>query len=201
MGHYIFSYAINTSKIKAIFGSGDNDLFNAVQGTETFENYSSQDLEEYISTKSALEHIIFGKPYDKKSAHAYWYAFIGICSYAGEALPEGHEIKLGYETDIINGFLEKDFGIKMIIEEELINFWPSFGLPSANSGPFFGVIQKDNLIGLEEQFKDIQITDEMIEKLSEEDGEKYIAYYNIKRIKEKISYCLKNDLELISFCH
>ena len=200
MGHYIFSYAINTSKVRAIFGSADNELFNAIQSTQTFENYSSQDSDDYISKKSALEHIVFGKPYDKNYSHVYWYAFICICSYAHEGLSAAHEIKLGYETDIIKEALKNDFNIIMDIEEELFESTPSLGLPRAKDFPFAGLIQKQGLIALQEKFKDIQINDEMIEKLSD-DVEKEIAYNNIKLIKSKVSFCLENDLELISFCH
>jgi hypothetical protein len=54
---------------------------------------------------------------------------------------------------------------------------------------------------LEEKFRPVVITDEMLQNLLEEDDEKEMAYDSIKQIKDNISYCLKNNLVLISFCH
>jgi hypothetical protein len=121
MGYNIFSYAIKTDQLIKSIGSNNSDLFNRVLDTETFRLYSDQDFEGSVTTKLALEQLIFGKPYITQSAHSYWYAFIAMCSYFGEALPATHEINLGYETDIINEWLDKDFNVKINIEETLIN--------------------------------------------------------------------------------
>ncbi|AEW00263.1 hypothetical protein A4D02_23320 [Niastella koreensis] len=201
MGYYIFSYGIKTDQLIKSIGSNDADLLNGVLDTETFKLYSDQDFAGSVTTKHALEHLIFGKPYITESAHSYWYAFISICAYLGEALPATHEIKLGYETDIINDLLDKDFNLKINIEETLINGDHSFPLPQVRDWPLCGLINKGQLSALKTQFENINITDEMLEALLDEDDEKEMAYDSIKQIKENISYCIGKDLELISFCH
>jgi hypothetical protein len=210
MGYYIFSYAINTDKVLASIGSGDNNLYNKILKTDTFNLYSDQDFAGHTTTKEALENLIFGRKYfkifarkyNKKSAHAYWYALIVICSYLGEALPATHEIKLGYETDLINGYLKSDFDISMIIEEELlVNGNDPFDLPSVQDWPLSGLLNRADLISLQQKFISINITDDMVTKLLEKDEEIEMAYDSIKQIKENISYCLENSLDLISFCH
>lgn len=201
MGYYIFSYAIKTDQIIKLIGSNDSDLFNRVLDTETFKLYSDQDFAGAVTTKHALEHLIFGKPYVTQSAHSYWYAFIAICSLSGEALPATHEIKLGYETDIINELLEKDFKLKINIEETLLNENHSISLPKTQDWPLCGLISSSQLSALKVLFENINITDQMLETLLDEDEEKEMAYDSIKQIKENISYCVEKDLELISFCH
>jgi hypothetical protein len=201
MGYYIFSYGINTNKIQAAIGSKDDNLYNEILDTETFKNYSSQDFKGHITTGEALEHLIFGKPYNTSSAHAYWYAFITLCSYLGESLDGTHEIKMGYETDLINQYLKSDFGVNITIEEVLINGGDIFGLPAIQDWPLSGLLNRTTLIALQSKFNAINITDEMLEKLFEEDDEKEMAYDSIRQIQENITYCLNNNMDLISFCH
>lgn len=201
MGYNIFSYGINSNRIQASIGSKDNNLYNRILATDTFELYSSQDFKDHTTTREALDHLIFGKPYNNRSAHAYWYAFIALCALLGESLPATHEINLGYETDLINGYLESDFGLKMTIEEVLINERNPFGLPSVTDWPLSGLLEKSDLIALQPKFNAINITEDMLEKLLDEDEEKEMAYDSIKQIKENITHCIKLDMELISFCH
>ena len=201
MGYNIFSFGINPDKVGASIGSKDKDLLNEIMETEIFRLYSDQDSSWHVSTKAALEQIIFGKPYIEESAHSYWYALISICAHLGEKLIGTHEIKLGYETDLINGFMLSDFGTNIIIEEELLRENVSFGLPQVDDWPLAGILNKMEINTLFQKFTSIEITDETIEKLSEEDDEKEMAYDSIRQIKENLSFCLKNNLNLISFCH
>ncbi len=168
---------------------------------ETFELYSSQDIPGGIPTKRALEDLIFDKPYDKKSAHSYWYAFIAICAQLGKVFSGTHEIKLSYETDLINNYLETDFSVKLKIEEILLNERPIPRLPKVQDWPLHGILYTADLSELEEKFKNITISDEKLEELLEEDDEKEMAYDGIRQIKENVHFCLDNDLTLVSFCH
>src|SRR5581483_6815759 len=111
MGYYIFSYAINAGQIRDSLGSRDQDLYDYVLETDTFSLYADQDGDWDVPMKDALHHLIFGEPYNRASMHSYWYALIALCAYLGESLAGTHEIKLGYETDIINALLIADFGI------------------------------------------------------------------------------------------
>jgi hypothetical protein len=201
MGYYIFSYGIDTDQIKQSLGSKDKDLFNAVLESGAFKNYSRQEGTRVNSTKIALEHLIFSKDYNQIAPHTYWYAFIAICDTLGKKFESTHEIKLGYETDFINKYLDSDFNIKLDIEETLLTGENSFGMPASKDWPMCGILNRKALLELFEKFKDINISDEQLEELLEEDEEKEMAYDSIRQIKKNISYCLEHNLELISFCH
>jgi len=182
-------------------GSKDIAVYEDILTTDTLTVYAEQDFEGHIGTKDALEQLVWGKPYDKRSAHAYWYALIALTDYAGERLPGTHEIKLGYETDLINGYLGTDFGIKLNIEEILINEHTPFDLPKVQDWPLAGLLDETALIRLQEQLKAITISSEMLEQLAEEDDEKEMAYDSIKQLQENVDYCLANELTMLSFCH
>jgi 5,10-methylenetetrahydrofolate reductase len=70
-----------------------------------------------------------------------------------------------------------------------------------------GILNKKKLEKLANILKNIKITNEEIEKLEEmddnddENEDKACAYMHIKGFKENIEYCIKNDLEMIIFCH
>lgn len=124
-----------------------------------------------------------------------------MCAHLGQDLPSTHEIKLGYETDLINGYMASDFGIKAVIEEVLINERNEWGLPVVQDWPLSGLLDRNQLTKLQSLFAPIEITDEKLEQLQEEDDEKEMAYDSIRQTKENIDYCIYNNLDLISFCH
>gem|GEM_PF-5547085 len=106
----------------------------------------------YTTTKAALEQLILGKRnnlfsrYDKASALAYWYAFIAICRCLGERLPGSHEIKLSYETDLIDACLASDFGISGRVDERLLNGECGlFDLPEVQDWPLCGLWDLEQL--------------------------------------------------------
>src|SRR5205814_2019724 len=132
---------------------------------------------------------------------SYWYAFIALCAYLREALPATHEIKISYETDLINEYLKTDFELKINIEDLLLTGEDTFVLPAPADWPLHGLVKTPKLLLLKEEFARIEITDDMLEELMDEDEEKGMAYDSIKQLKENISFCLINNLELISFCH
>lgn len=205
MGYYIFSYASDLNKIKTAFNSSDEQLFENVTKTEVFKNYAEQDFKDCITTKEAIHNIIFGEPYKDNNAHVYGYAFICICDYLSQKVPHNQEMKLGYETDLVDQYLSSDFNIDLEIAETMFNDSPNFGLPKIVDWPLSGILEKDSLKNLAELFSPIEITDEEIEDLwdgnEEEDEDKACAYEHIKGFKENIAFCLENDLSLISFCH
>ena len=201
MGYYIFSHGVDFTAIDQVIGSSSQVLFDEVIKSEAFDLYASQDSPGSITTKQALEDLIFDKPYDKKSAHAYWYAFIAISAKLGQVFSGTHEIKLSYETDLINHYLKADFGVDMKIEEILLNERPIARLPKVQDWPLHGVLFTADLLQLKQQFSTITITDEALEDLLEQDEEKEMAYDSIRQIKENVHFCLDNNLALLSFCH
>jgi hypothetical protein len=208
MGYYIFSYAIDLAKATSVIGTGDPALFDAVLETEEFDLYAGQDQKGYTTTRAALEQLLLGKrhslfsKYDKASAHAYWYAFIAICGHLGERLPATHEIKLSYETDLIDAYLLSDFGITVKIDEVLLNGeGGKFGLPEVQDWPLCGVWDRQQLTVQQDRFSAIDITDEQLQELAETDDEKEMAYDCIRQMKENVTYCLEKQLGMITFCH
>jgi len=201
MGYYIFSYAVEPTKLQNMLGCKDADVYKEIMQTETFQLYAEQDFVGSVSTKNALRQLIFGEPYVYSSGHSYWYAFIALTDYVGEKLPSTHDIKLSYETDLINEYLDADFGIKIVIEEVLINEQTPFNLPKVADWPLAGLLDKPALKTLLSQLEGIVISDELIESFAEEDEEKEMAYDSIRQIQDNVSFCLSNDLAMLSFCH
>ena len=209
MGYYIFSYGIETDKIKAVFNSNDEDTLKLIKKTKAYENYKDFSVKGKKTTPAkALEDIIKNRPYDAKSNFAYGYALICICDALGKKLPYSQEIKFGFETDLIDKYLSEDFGIKdlkvngslLFIDEPI-----PFDLPPRDDWPVINVLKKDKLIELNNKMKSIKINDEEVEALldgdEDEDEDKGCALMHIKGIMENIKYCIKNNLEMINFCH
>jgi hypothetical protein len=209
MGYYIFSYGIETDKIKAVFNSNDEKILELIKKTEAFKNYKDfLPKGKETTPEKALEDIIKNRSYDKKSNFAYGYALICICEALGNKLPYIQEIKFGYETDLIDKYLAEDFGIKdlevngslLFIDEPI-----PFDIPPRDDWPVINVLKKEKLIELDKKMEHIKINAGEIEELldgdDEEDEDKGCAYEHIKGIMENIKYCIKNNLEMINFCH
>ena len=166
-----------------------------------FDLYSSQGVIGQSNIRHALEQLIWGKPINKKSIHTYWYAFIAICDYIGEAMPATHEISLLHEVPNINRYLQSDFGIKLETDVLLLTGNMPFDIPPANDWPMAGLLNRRALEDVARQFNGIEISQELLDALQEEDDQKEEAYDSIRQIKRNVEYCLENNLELISFCH
>lgn len=205
MGYYIFSYGIDLQKVEKSIGSKDQILFDEILKSDTYDTYSSQDFEGCMPTKEALHNIIFGEPYKDSNAHVYGYAFISLCAYLGKKVPFGQEIKLGYETDLINKYLSQDFNIDIDIEETLLINNPDFGLPKIEDWPLSGILEREELLELSALLSPVEITEQQIEELwdgeDDEDEDKACAYEHILGVKGNIAFCIENNLSFISFCH
>ena len=200
MGYYMFAYGVNTSELQATFASKDETLLAEVQKNEIFQNYAEED--ENNETTKALTDIIMGNPFDKKRGYTYGYAFIGICATLGKELPFTQEMKFWYETDLINQTLSEDYDIEVEIDTELFpedHFHP-FPLPEIEDFPMISLIDQDRLKHLASLLEKVHKTKEEIEAMIEED-EKGFAYEHIMGLKENITFCLNNQLDMIAFCH
>jgi len=201
MRYYIFSQGIETDKIKAVFGSNNENILELIKKTEIFQYYG----EKFKTTlKIALEDIIRNRSYDEKSNFAYGYAIICISATLGKNLPYTQEIKLGYETDLIDKYLNENFQVTdFIIDDILFEEMPPFDISSIDDWPIIGVCNTNKLKELQNMLKDVKITDEEIELLERnaEDEDKAFAYMHLKGLKDNIKYCIKNNLDMINFCH
>lgn len=201
MGYYIFSYAINKTLVERSLGSKDEQLLNNILGAKYLSYYQRREPERYNILKAALEQMIFGEPYDKGNEPNYWYAFIALCEYLGKNLSAAIEIKSGYETDIVDKVLEENYGIKINIQNLLLNAKIDFGLPKHNDFPAGGLWNKADLHEIHSLIKDIHISDDQLEIMESDDFEKWEGSRIIKKTCEDVVYCLENELVLISFCH
>ena len=199
MGYYIFTYGIKTAEIKAVFDSKNEALLQKVKANDVFQNYSEQNQE----TSQALIDIIMGNPYSLEGYH-YGYAFIGICATLGETLPQTQEIKLGYETDLINQVIAEDYGIEIDIETELfpVDYADPFPLPLIADFPMIDLLDKKRLEHLASLLAKVHKTESEIEAMLDgDDGEKGFTYEAIMGLKENIAFCLENELDMVVFCH
>ncbi len=206
MGYHLFSYGIKTAKIQSVFGCKDQAILSKIKTTDTFKNYDDfQPTGFETSPSKALEDIINAAPYNKTSGFAYGYAVITICAALGHELPYNREIKLGYETDFINQYLDESFDIKDLALEDLLlaDDTNPFEIPPIEDWPVIGWLSNALLIELKAELKHIHITDETISKLQEieEEEEKGFAYEHIRGVIQNIDYCIENNLDLITFCH
>jgi hypothetical protein len=208
MGYYIFSYGIKTDQIKSTFGSKNQEILEKIRKNSVFKGYKDSFSEEYKTTPNkALEDIINGEKYDNSSKFAYGYAVIGMCATLGQVPPHTQEIKLGYETDLINRYLAESFNIKDLALEEIIftDDTNPFDIPTPDDWPLVGFFSHAELVELKEMFKHINISDEELSDLEDgeddDDEDKWCAYQHIKGFIENINFCIENDLDLISFCH
>ena len=201
MGYYMFAYGVKTPEIKAVFGSKDEALLQKVKANDTFKNYADEDDDN--ETSKALTDIIMGNQYDEEG-YIYGYAFIGICAALGETLPQTQEIKLGYETDLINQVIAEDYGIEIDIETELFpaDYADPFPLPLIADFPMIDLLDKKRLEHLASLLAKVHKTESEIEAMLDgDDDEKGFAYEAIMGLKENIDFCLKNDLDMVVFCH
>ena len=201
MGYYMFAYGIKTPEIKAVFGSKDEALLQKVKANDTFKNYADGDDDN--ETIKALTDIIMGNQYDQEG-YIYGYAFIGICAALGETLPQTQEIKLGYETDLINQVIAEDYGIEIDIETELFpaDYADPFPLPLIADFPMIDLLDKKILEHLASLLAKVHKTESEIEAMLDgDDGEKGFAYEAIMGLKENIAFCLENELDMVIFCH
>ena len=201
MGYYMFAYGVKTPEIKAVFSSKDEVLLQKVKANDTFKNYADEDDDN--ETSKALTDIIMGNQYDEEG-YIYGYAFIGICAALGETLPQTQEIKLGYETDLINQVIAEDYGIEIDIETELFpaDYADPFPLPLIADFPMIDLLDKKRLEHIASLFAKVHKTENEIETMIEgDDQEKGFAYESIMGLKENIDFCLKNGLDMVVFCH
>ena len=117
-------------------------------------------------------------------------------------MPKTQEIKLGYETELINQAIAEDYGIEIDIEAELFpaDYADPFPLPIIADFPLIDLLDKKRLERLASLFAKVHKTENEIDALIEED-EKGFAYEHIMGLKENIDFCLKNDLDMVVFCH
>lgn len=199
---YIFEKAVDHKAVAKAFGSKDEQLLEKVKQTESYENYSDGWDDDCIGLEQALGDIIMGKPYTVGSAHMYGYAYICMCEAMGVEVPNYHELKLGYETDLVTEYLSEDFGVDgMEVEEYMFAEDATPELPHRDDFPMLGVMLHKDLGKLLNKLPDIELSEEELEELFDEDDDKACAYEHIIALKGNLQFCADNDLDLVFVCH
>lgn len=208
MGYYIFSYGIKKEVIQKLFGSEDADVLERVIKSDVFKAYADFEVKGLDKTPlQALNDILYGRSCDEKSNYAYGYALIGLCAVAGIEMPYSQEIKLGYETDLINKFLAEDYAVDDFLIEHILfaDHSNPFAIPNIDDWPLVGLLTLTQLKELKAQLKHVIISDIMIENFldaeEEEEEEKGFASEHIQGFMINIDFCIENELDMISFCH
>jgi hypothetical protein len=141
------------------------------------------------------------------------FAVIVICTVYRVNLPNGMDIKFGYETDLINQYLSEDFGIDGFNIEALLGFnlrtlkipdvWRQFDLDPYEC-PVPGMLNLPDLRRVKGLLKNIRISRQTIQTLSgSADGDtsfKGQVYEDILRFIEDVNYCLAHKLRLFTVC-
>ena len=204
MGYYMFAYGVKTPEIKAVFDSKDEALLQKVKANHTFKNYADGDDDN--ETIKALTDIIMGNQYNQEG-YIYGYAFIGICATLGVELPYNQEIKFWYETELISRILLEDWNIKTEIDTELFpadHFHP-FSIPEIDDFPMISLLDKEHLQALSDLLSKVHKTPEEIDDLidgeTDDEEDKGYSYEHIMGLKENITFCLENGLDMVAFCH
>lgn len=207
MGLYIFSYGVDLQQVRQLFASKDEAAFQAIQATDTFDNYADQDSDDSVSTEEALRQIIYGEPYDAQSAESYGYALICICDYVGVNLSDdGIDFKLGYVTDLLDEYLGSDFDVPdFLATNTFFDGDLNLGLPVIEDTPIIGVMPDADLDMLHQGLQSFSTTDEEIAKWlkssTRQEEDKGVAYETIKVLKKQVDYCKEHGVQLVSYCH
>lgn len=209
MGHYIFSKGIKLTEVQKVWSSKDEFLLQKIMQSNTYNNYKKELIKGEIPLEQALREIIFGiRPFTPKYNHQYGYAVICICETIGTELPFTQELKFGYETDLVNEYIDNDFGLDdFIIEDMMIAEVPEpFDIPLIEDFPMIGLLPYSRLLKIQKEMQHINISDDYIEDLWEngeddEDEDKACAYEHIKGFQNNVNFCVEHQLDLISFCH
>lgn len=206
MSDYIISQkAIKISDLEKIFWSNDEKLKKKIISSIKFQNIE----DDGIPIKDWLENILKWLNLKEKASDLI-YALNLIVDEIWIDLPYKNDINIWYESDFIEKYLKQDFSIEKEISE--IFFWNknNFFINFWKEPPFFWIVDLEDLKELQKIFSKVNISEKEIINLNEIyysdseddlDEEKWYSYEHIKWIKENIDFCVKNKLDLISFCY
>lgn len=206
MSDYVISQkAIKISDLEKIFWSNDENLKKKIISSIKFQNIE----DDGIPIKDWLENILKWLNLKEKASDLI-YALNLIVDEIWIDLPYKNDINIWYESDFIEKYLKQDFSIEKEISE--IFFWNknNFFINFWKEPPFFWIVDLEDLKELQKIFSKVNISEKEIINLNEIyysdseddlDEEKWYSYEHIKWIKENIDFCVKNKLDLISFCY
>lgn len=206
MGHTAIPFAIDIEKVKQVFGSKDQKLFDKIKKDCYYINYDEQggiedELEDIIfhyvpadlrvPTKSKFFGLVSGNDGSGMSGdwNNYGYVLMAICNIIGHNIsPENEIFYWGDNWEKINSIL-RDNGSKLDLDR-MIQYRKIFDTPFEESEVCSSYYDKNEV-------KDFLIEVNKIENLIKKEGEEIIELYSV--LKEGLKYCSDNNCEWVSF--
>ena len=203
MGYYIYGKAVDTNQLFNTLGSKDENLYQKTVN-QLNNNYSDVAPKE-LTIQQAIYTIMFGENGKPEYDYMYGYAFIEICNILGKDIPCQQELKLGYDTDLVNKYLKQDYNIDLTIEDFLFSDMIIPNHIEIKEWPMIATLKNEDLQELANILSPINISDEIIKELwdgdDDDDEDKACAYEAIVGLKQNLNFCLENKLDLALFCH
>lgn len=200
MGTILQPYGIKLSKIKLVFDSKDQALFDKITQTDDFDYYAMEDEEwmsnNDITTEESLKTIIFGGE-RKGSGFTYGYALELIVKQLGTSLTyEGDVFAWSKAFDEANELLSSH-QISLNLNNMLDKIY-DFDIPPIEDFPIIGGLSKEKIAYLKVELDKIEIDKDEVDYQSKKFNEVKEKIYVFRR---SVNYCFDNEMDWITFAH
>ena len=216
-------FAVDIQKVKNVFGSKDQHLFEKIKITELYDNYASQgndgEVKNHYDLEEILQDIIFNyiKPEERKTkssflglskskqssglkenmAHAYGHALIAISGYVGtHLLPYCDGFYYGKWFEEAHEILKSkgsNIDIREMFEQHEI-----FDIPKPLDFPAIFCFSKSDITHVNSIISNVEID----EGKTNDDNENFDGIQEmLKNIRDSFKTCADNEVELITFAH
>lgn len=216
-------FAVDVQKIRDVFGSKDQVLFEKVKATEFYDNYASQsndgEARYCYNMEEILRDIIFNyiKPEDRKTkssfwglvkspqgsglkenmGHAYAYALIAVSGYLGtHLLPYCDGFYYGDWFEEAHEII-KSKGLKVDLGA-MFEFHNIFDIPKPVDLPGIFCFSKSAIAHVNSIISTVEIDKEMADDNNENFDE---VQEMLKNIRDSFKTCAENNVEMITFAH
>lgn len=216
-------FAVDIQKIRDVFGSKDQVLFEKVKATEFYDNYASQsddgETKYRYNMEEILRDIIFNyiRPEDRKTkssflglvkstqgsglkenmGHAYAYALIAVSGHLGtHLLPYCDGFYYGDWFEEAHEII-KSKGLKVDLGE-MFEFHDIFDIPKPIDLPGIFCFSKSDIAHINSIMSAVEIDEEMADDNNENFDE---VQEMLKNIRDSFKTCAENNVEMITFAH
>lgn len=217
-------FAVDINKVRNVFGSKDQELFERIKTADLYDNYASQsdDFPEpqyQYNFDQALEDIIFNytKPKNRKAkssflgfkkskpssglneniAHGYGYVLLVICDYLGTHLLtqcDGFYYGKDFEAAVE---IMKGKGLQLDMGD-MFEQHDVFDVPKNNDFPAIKYFTTDEIDHINEVMNKVEI-DESKTDFDNEDFDE--VQEMLKNIRDSFRTCKEQNLEMVTFTH
>ena len=217
-------FAVDINKVKAVFGSKDQELFEKIKTADLYDNYASQseDFPEpqyQYNFDQALEDIFFNyispearkvkssflglkksKPFtglNENIAHGYGYVLLVICDYLGtHLLPQCDGFYFGrhFEAAVV---IMTENGLQLDLGD-MFEQHDVFDIPKNNDFPAIRHFTKDEIEHINEVMDKVEID----ESKTDYEGEDFDEVQEmLMNIRDSFRTCRELDVDMVTFTH